>query len=204
MSSLELMTVTDTWRSITPADIPAMQEILLDWEHGYRAMNPRVIENDCYRWIEHMRTHTVESPMTPDTNYVQFLIAYRGGNPFGCIRYTAWGANHKLANGESSITLNVIAFAPTFRNQGFFGPVLNDLVSACFTHSDPDATYSISANAQAIARLNSMNDYDDRRPVESFQENAIRERIRLTRANWEARIAARPELAVQTSFVLSD
>lgn len=195
---IEITTPTTVWRTMTEADIPIAVECIADWPHSIRPMNRRRAEADCYRWLDYMATHPSEYPCSANSNFSDVLICQLGGDPLAYIRYTVWGGSHKLAVVPmSTLTLNVFAIAPGFRDQGFQNVLLNELVSACFDYTAPDLVLGQSADERMNSRIDQRT-YEERRTVQRLGKE--RERIVLSRRNYQARLTANPTEAVDTTL----
>lgn len=195
---IEVETPTTTWRTMTEADIPVAVECIHDWPHSLRPMNRRRAEQDCYRWLLYMETHPSDYPVRPDSEFSDVMVCEQGGEPLAYIRYTVWGGSHRLAAVPlSTLTLNVFAIAPAFRGQGLQAVLLDELVSACFDFTQPDLVLGQSADPRMDARIDRQQ-YEERRTVERLGKE--RQRIVLSRRNYQQRLAASPDLVRTTTM----
>lgn len=187
---------------MTYDDIPDVQEILSDWSHGPRVkVYPSDVHDDCVRWLKEMDARPSHYPVTADSDFVECLVSHQrgSGNPLGYIRYTVWGGNHPLAPLPlSSLTLNIFAIHPAFRGQGFQTVLMNELVAACFDHTQPDTVYGKSANAAMSSRFDSRT-YTERRTTQNAY-GKDRDLVILQRSDYLNHIASGAATPVTTTL----
>ncbi len=207
--NIEVVTQTTTWRTITLADIPDIQILLGDWEHGPQTfVSPRVIENEVYKWMNFMADHPKVYPVVDDSFFMDCFICYQGINPLAFIQVICRGKDHPPGAGEpiprSSLTLAIMAINPQFRGQGFHDILIDELVSNVFEVSAMvDVVYVHSATSVGDNRIDTsgrINSEDLSK--QSAITGKIRRRIVVTQQDYETFVTANPSKRKTTSIVI--
>lgn len=195
--TIEATTPTETWRAVTMADLDNLVEIFGDWQHDDRQHFRSGIEKQLEKWVNDMIVEPSSYPIGPDALWREAMICFDGTDPLCVVVYVVRGGNDpKNQVPLSTLTLEVFAIAPQFRDDGRMIGLMSGIAAICYNHLKPDLIIGTSAAPQFLARLAGT---ESQRPFNK-RRGAARVDFVESRVNHEARIAANPAEDLATTM----